>query len=176
VLRYLKGTREYRISYERKLTPITGYSDSSYADNDDRKSTGGYIFMMNGGPISWKSKKQSLVALSSTEAEFIEIADTTKEALWWRKLLAEVDPISVKQPTIIREDNESSIALSKNHLHNDRSKHIDVRCYFIRDCIAKGQIKVEYISTKLQLADMLTKSLSNELLKKFCRIMNLVKS
>jgi hypothetical protein len=173
VLRYLKGTRHYRITYGRSSTPLLGYSDASYADADERKSTGGYVFLMNGGPISWKSRKQSIVALSSTEAEFIALADTAKEALWWRKILREIDPKNINVPTTILEDNQSAIKLSKNHIHNDRSKHIDVRCFFIRDYISKLQLDVKYVPTNLQIADMFTKSLSNEILKKFVKLLNL---
>jgi hypothetical protein len=88
IFRYLKGTSNAKLIYYAKKDPsITCYSDSSYADEIDKKSTGGYVFIKNGAAISWSSKKQSVTAQSSTEAEYIALAEATKQALWYQKLL-----------------------------------------------------------------------------------------
>ena len=174
IYRYLKKTKNYKIIYKKNSNNIIkGFSDSSYADCNDRKSTGGYVFIMNDGAISWKSKKQNIVALSSTEAEFIALADCSKEALWLLKLVSELDSKN-KKSLIIYEDNQSSIKLCSNHIHNDRSKHIDVRLFFLRDLVNNGVLTINYISTKDQIADIFTKALLSELHHKFVQHLGFV--
>jgi hypothetical protein len=159
VIRYLKGTKNSKIVYSVDPKPLIGYTDASYADDKEtRKSTGGYLFTLNGGAISWRSKKQSIVACSSTEAEYIALSDATKEAKWLNKL--QEDLKVEKKPTIIYEDNQSTIMLAENSIHNERSKHIDTRYHYIREQIEEGYIRVVYIATEYQPADSMTKALA----------------
>jgi hypothetical protein len=165
VLRYLKGTTGKGIIY----TPSTkksfaGYSDSDFAgDSDDRKSTGGYVFLLFGGAISWKSKKQALPALSTVEAEYIAGAEATKEAIWLLRLLRDLDAnVHNAPPATIHFDNQGAMALTKNDANHNRTKHIDVKWHFIRAYVANGTIKITYLPTANMVADILTKALPRE--------------
>ena len=138
---------------------LVGYSDSDLAgDINDRKSTTGVVFFLNGSPITWTSQKQKVVALSSCEAEYMAAATAACQGIWLSRLygeLARSDPMTVK----LFIDNKSAIALSKNPVHHDRSKHIDIRFHFIRECIEDGKVPIEHVGTDKQLADLLTKAL-----------------
>lgn len=138
---------------------ITGFTDSDLAgDLDDRKSTGGMAFYLNDCLVSWNSQKQKTVALSSCEAEFMAATAVACQALWLRSLLAELmgkEPKAVK----VLVDNKSAIALMKNPVFHGRSKHIDTRFHFIRECVEEGQIVLEFVRTDEQRADPLTKAL-----------------
>jgi hypothetical protein len=165
VLRYLKGTTGKGIIY----TPSTkksfaGYSDSDFAgDSDDRKSTGGYVFLLFGGAISWKSKKQALPALSTVEAEYIAGAEATKEAIWLLRLLRDLDAnVHNAPPATIHFDNQGAMALTKNDANHNRTKHIDVKWHFIRAYVDNGTIKITYLPTANMVADILTKALPRE--------------
>lgn len=169
VLRYLKGTMDYKLSYggvaaNVQKTPLQfhGFCDSDWgADIDDRRSVTGYVFMLGGGAVSWQSKKQPTVALSSVEAEYMAATQATREAMWWRKLLHEL-AIQSYPTTVIHSDSQGSIALSKNPEHHARSKHIDIRHHFVREQVAAGTISLQYIPTEDMLADVLTKPLSRD--------------
>jgi len=161
ILRYLQSTKTMKIIYSNHSNDqqITGYCDASYAeDRKDRKSTSGYLFMKANGPISWKSKKQPIVSLSSMEAEYIALTSAAQEALWLKKLNKELE---MEQIMIIYEDNQSTIKTSKDEIHNQRSKHIDVRYHFIREMIKQKEIEVTYLPTDQMLADILTKPLGS---------------
>ena len=138
---------------------LVGYSDSDLAgDVNDRKSTTGVVFFLNGSPITWTSQKQKVVALSSCEAEYMAAATAACQGIWLSRLYGELagsDPMTVK----LFIDNKSAIALCKNQVHHDRSKHIDIRLHFIRECIEDGKVQVEHVGTERQLADLLTKAL-----------------
>jgi hypothetical protein len=173
IFRYLQGTKDMKLVYQRKKIDLCGFSDASYAeDRLDRKSTSGYIFKMNGGAVSWKSIKQPIVSLSSMEAEYIALASAVKEGLWLKKFETE---LSMMEKTLtIFEDNQSTIKTANHRIHNDRSKHIDVRYHFIRECVEKKQMKVEYCPTNEMTADALTKSLGRILHERHVRNMGLV--
>ncbi len=174
VLRYLNGTRKLKLTYAKK-EDIKGYSDASYAeDREDRKSTGGYTFMMNGGAVSWRSTKQKVVTLSSCEAEYYALAEAAKEAMWLYLLMKSVQNEKNEKPMIIFEDNQSTIKIAKNPIHSDRTKHIDVRHHFIREKVAEKKIEVKYIPTVDQIADIFTKSLRRVQHQKFTRELGLV--
>jgi hypothetical protein len=174
VMRYLNGTKELKLTYDKKTT-IAGYSDASYAeDKIDRKSTSGYVFMMNGGAISWRSGKQKIVTLSSMESEYVALTDAAKEGLFLKQLINEQQPNRINQPIIIYEDNQSSIKTAQNRIHNNRSKHIDVRHHFIREQVEMKNINVEYIPTTDQIADIFTKALGATLHVKHTRNLGLM--
>jgi hypothetical protein len=161
ILRYVRGTLNYGCSYTKQSTSpvLVGYSDSDLAgDIDDRKSTSGVVFFLGGSIVTWTSQKQKIVALSSCEAEYIAASTAACQATWLSKLLGEIQG---REPSIVKLliDNKSAIALSKNPVHHERSKHIDTRFHFIRECIAEGKIDVDHVSTEGQLADILTKAL-----------------
>jgi hypothetical protein len=173
IFRYLQGTKNMKLVYQRKKSELCGFSDASYAeDRQDRKSTSGHIFMMNGGAVSWKSNKQPIVSLSSMEAEYIALANAVKEGLWLKKFEKEL--LMPEKTLIIFEDNQSTIKTANHRIHNDRSKHIDVRYHFIRECVEKKVVRVEYCPTNEMTADALTKSLGRILHDRHVRNMGLV--
>lgn len=159
VLRYLKGTVDCGINYEKKSEYLVAYSDSDWGgDKNDRKSNTGYVVYLAGGPISWASRKQKTVALSTMEAEYMALSDLSKEIIYVRNLLEHIKYYSVLEtPTKIYCDNQSAICLSKNSVYHARTKHIDVRHHFTRETQERGDIELEYISTKMMAADALTK-------------------
>ena len=162
ILRYLKETQNFGLLFhrERESDALVGYSDADYAaDIDTRRSTTGYVFMMNGGCIAWSSKRQATVSLSTTEAEFIAASEATKEAIWLRKLLLEIEH-GCSGPTTLNVDNQSAIKLTRNPEFHRRSKHIDVRYHFICEKLRNNEIDTKYVSTHDQCADILTKPLS----------------
>jgi hypothetical protein len=161
ILRYVKGTIGYGCVYQAGAgsETVTGYSDSDHAgDQDDRKSTTGVLFFLGSGVITWSSQKQNIVALSSCEAEYIAASTAACQAVWLSRLLGEVIGTEPKKVKLLI-DNKSAIALSRNPVHHERSKHIDIRFHFIRECIEEGKVEVDHIQTEKQLADILTKSL-----------------
>ena len=138
---------------------LHGFTDADWAGSiDDRKSTGGYIVYLGSTPISWKSRKQRTVARSSTEAEYKALADGTTEILWIRSLLVGLQ-ISTSSMTTLWCDNLGSTFLSANLVFHSRTKHVEVDYHFVRDCVAKREIQVRFISSKDQLTDVLTKPL-----------------
>jgi hypothetical protein len=160
ILRYLAGTVQFGCVYKRQgSTELVGYSDSDLAgDVDDRKSTSGCVFLLGSSLVTWASQKQRVVALSSCEAEYIASANAACQGIWLSRLLGEL--LNIQAPTVkLLVDNKSAIALSKNPVHHDRSKHIDTRFHFIRDCVDKGEVDVDHVGTRDQLADILTKAL-----------------
>ncbi len=139
---------------------LTAYADADWAgDSQDRKSTTGYLFRLGEIPITWNSKKQTTVALSSTEAEYMALTEGTKEAIWLRRLLQEIQVLQDTTPTMIFGDNQGSLKLAHNLVFHSRTKHVDVRHHFIREKVESGQVTLDYISTRDQLADILTKPL-----------------
>lgn len=162
ILRYLSGTVNYGYIYKklnRAETLLTGYSDSDLAgDIDDRKSTSGSVFMLGSSLVTWVSQKQRVVSLSSCEAEYIASASAACQGIWLSRLLGEL--LGIQTPRVkLLVDNKSAISLSKNPVHHDRSKHIDTRFRFIRDCVERGEVEIDHVSTTDQLADILTKAL-----------------
>jgi hypothetical protein len=162
VLRYVAGTRSYGVHYKEggdDGMKLNGYSDADLAgDLDERKSTSGVIFFLGNNPVTWQSAKQKVVALSSCEAEYIAVATATCQGVWLHRLLQDFVGHEAEAPRLM-VDNMSAIALSKNPVYHDRSKHIDTRYHFIRECIEEGTIVIEYVPTERQLADILTKAL-----------------
>ncbi|UYV62737.1 hypothetical protein LAZ67_2001760 [Cordylochernes scorpioides] len=161
---YLKATKNIGICFggSSYTTSLIGFSDADFAgDLDTRKSTTGYVFMLNNGPISWCSQKQNCVSLSTTESEYIAASKATKEAIWLRQLLRELHQEQVK-PTTIFCDNQSCIRLVHNPEYHKRTKHIDISYQFIRDQFQKHAIDLLYVCSNDQAADIFTKALPPE--------------
>jgi hypothetical protein len=165
VLRYVKGTRKFGISFSalEKGQRIEGYVDSDYAgDRTDRRSTYGSVLMLLGGPLAWYSRKQRSVSTSTTEAEYVALCQGSKEAVWFRELLKElgfVQFLGDLREVQIYSDNQGCIALAKNPEDHARSKHIDVQYHYTRQLVEYGKIKLDYCPTEDMLADVLTKPL-----------------
>jgi hypothetical protein len=167
ILRYLKGTMNLGILYKRDLNQsLQGWTDSDYAgDLDDRKSTSGYVFKFGSSAISWSSKKQPIVTLSTTEAEFVAAASCACQGMWLRSILQQLGQTQ-RKGIVIFCDNSSSIKLSKNPVMHGRCKHIDVRYYFLRDLVKDGVLEMKHCNTGDQIADVMTKPLK---LESFCK-------
>jgi heterodisulfide reductase subunit B len=162
ILRYLKGTVGYGCRYIKggEMQPmLLGYSDSDYAgDVEDRKSTSGAVYFLGKSLVTWSSQKQKIVALSSCEAEYVAAAAAACQGIWLSRLIA--DMVGTKEVTVkLLMDNMSAIALSRNPVHHERSKHIDTKYHFLRECIEEGKVEVDHIGTADQLADIFTKAL-----------------
>jgi hypothetical protein len=171
VLRYLKGSLDYELCFTKCTDglQLTGFSDASWGSSDDRKSITGYCFSLNkDGPlISWKSKKQPTVALSSCEAEYMALAATTQESLFLTQLLHDIDMDCQYEPVTIFGDNQGAIALLKNPVHHQRSKHIDIKYHFVRTEFNRGKINVVYLPSEDMVADIFTKPASRYKLGQF---------
>ena len=171
VLRYLRGSTHHGITYNGNSATgdgtecqptLHGYCDSDYAnDRSDRRSFTGYAFYLGNAVVSWQSRKQPTVTLSSTEAEYMAASEAVKEALWWRSFVQSLGlGYDSDKATCIKSDNQGSICLTKNSGSHSRTKHIDVRHFFIRDEVERGSIRFEYVPTAQMAADVLTKALS----------------
>ena len=161
IFRYLAGTRGLGILYGGGAR-CEGFCDSDWGGSADRRSTSGYVFLLNGGAISWANRKQPTVALSSTEAEYIALTQAVKEVLWLRTLFSEIGaPKHAREISQISSDNQGAIALAKNPGFHARSKHIDIQYHFIREHTNPdtGTISLEYCLTDKMTADILTKGL-----------------
>uniref|UniRef100_A0AAV1UVS3 Reverse transcriptase Ty1/copia-type domain-containing protein n=1 Tax=Peronospora matthiolae TaxID=2874970 RepID=A0AAV1UVS3_9STRA len=164
ILRYLQGTKSHGICFKPDdKIDFCGYSDADWAgDHADRKSTSGYAFILMGAPVSWGSKKQSSVSLSTSEAEYIALSLAIQEGKWVHRLLCEIlDAAEDKSgPELkIMEDNQSCIKMTKNPVNHGRAKHIDIKYHHIRDEVKRGDVKLEYCETTIMLADIMTKGL-----------------
>lgn len=164
VIRYLNTTKNHALVYggnnrhTQSGPGLFGYCDADWGNHlDDRRSFSGYSFIMAGGAVSWSAKKQSTVALSTMEAEYMAATEAAKEAMWWRNFLRELG-VEINQPTIICCDNQGAIQLAKNPALHPRSKHIDIRHHFIREVVANKIVELKYISTEIMGADILTKA------------------
>lgn len=176
VLRYIKGTVDFSLIFTRDVTShhIEGFADSDWAgDGVDRKSTTGYIFKVFGCTVSWASRKQATVALSSTEAEYIALSQAVSEACWLRYLVFDLKVVDQYICVKIFEDNQSTIKVTKNPEFHKRLKHVDIKFHFIRDKIRENFVSVSYINTNQQLADILTKPLGYTSFQMFCKELGL---
>ncbi|VVA10754.1 PREDICTED: Retrovirus-related Pol poly from [Prunus dulcis] len=168
ILRYLRGTSKMSLCFGGGKPELIGYTDADMAgDLDSRKSTSGYLITFSRGAVSWQSKLQKCVALSTTEAEFIAATEACKEMLWMKRFLQELGQEQHKY--ILHCDSQSAIHLSKNPSFHSRSKHIDVRYHWIRDVLESKQLQLEKIHTDDNSSNMMTKSLPKDKYE-FCRI------
>ena len=172
ILRYIKGTVDHGLTFTYTDNfVLNGFSDADWAGCvDSRKSTSGYAFFLGNSLISWASKKQSIVALSSTEAEYVALCGAAQETVWLRNLLQDVG-LSQREATRVKEDNQGAMCLAKNPKDHTRTKHIDIKYHYTRKAIEEKKLKLEYIPTGKMVADTLTKGLPKPKFVEFCSSM-----
>jgi hypothetical protein len=159
IFRYLRGSSSSCLCFGKSGDGLVGYVDSDYGgDLDRRRSLSGYVFTVGDYAVSWKARLQDTVALSTTEPEYMAIAEVTKEGLWLKGIYSEL--CGIKSCVTIYCDSQSAIHLTKDQMIIEKSKHIDIRYHFVRDIIEKGLVKVCKISTHNNPADIMTKHVS----------------
>ena len=158
IFRYLSGTRDYELTYGVERHDLLGYTDADGAVQEHRHAISGNVFLLDGGAISWSSRKQELVTLSTAEAEYVAATHAAKEAIWLRKLIFEIFP-TLKAPTTLYCDNQAALRLATDDNYHARTKHIDIRYHFIRYVVASGALQLVYCPTDDMTADILTKGL-----------------
>jgi hypothetical protein len=177
IVRYLKDTASVGVCFgadSASATRIVGYSDADYnGDVDTRRSTTGFVFLLAGGPISWSSKRQVTVALSTMEAEYMALCAAAQEARWLTRLLAAMGQGEQREAVLIYEDNQSCIAFTKDPTNHTRAKHIDTKYHFVREQVEFGNIVIKYCDTKHMIADVLTKAIAAPQFAKLIALMGL---
>eukprot|EP00253_Pinus_taeda_P018100 PITA_18100 len=163
ILRYLKGTTEYGLWYPKgNNLIIQAFTDADWARSIyDRKSTSRAAFYLGGCLVSWLSKKQTSILLSTAEAEYITVATSCTQVLWMKQTLQDLQ-VQFSEPISIFCDNTSAISVSKNPVMHSKTKHILIKYHFVREQVAEKNIKLEYVGTKEQIADIFTKPLPHE--------------
>ncbi|KAL8104868.1 hypothetical protein AgCh_028873 [Apium graveolens] len=176
ILRYVRGTLGDGIYYQKgNDTKVIGYCDSDWAGSiDDSKSTSGNVFFTGSSAITWMSKKQQVVALSTAEAEYISLSLASCQALWITWVLEDLKHATKESP-IIYCDNKSAIALTENPVFHGKSKHIRIKYHFIRDLVKKGEVVVEHCKTQDQIGDIFTKPLRPDIFKKLKKKLGMCK-
>ncbi len=172
ILKYIKHTLHCGIFYEAKSQlQVHGYTNADWAGNVlDRRSTNGFLFSFGSGVVSWSNKKQPIVALSSMEVEYRGATIVACEVVWLQKLLSDLGQL-VNVPVVIYCDNISSILLVNNLVYHVRTKHIEVHYHFIREKVLAKEIDLIHVSTENQVADMFTKALGTDKLRKFRKML-----
>ena len=132
----------------------------------DQKAVSGYAFLIDGGAVSWASKKQEIISLSTTESEYVAAMHAMKEALWLRSFIGEV-LVPLDEPITLFSDNQSAIVLAKDHQYHAHTKHIDIRFHFICWVVNNGKIRLVFCPTNDMVADTLTKALPSPKVKHF---------
>ncbi|GJX70353.1 hypothetical protein Tco_0307524 [Tanacetum coccineum] len=168
VLKYLKKTMDYRLTYIGYPSVLEGYTDASWISNiEDNSSISGWVFLLGGGAISWASKKQTCITGSTMESEFVALAAAGKKAEWLKNLLLEI-PLWTKSiaPISIRCDSVATLAKAYSQMYNGKSRHLGVRHSMIRELITNGVISIEFVRSQQNLADHLTKGLARDLVIK----------
>ena len=179
LLRYLHKTLDCELVYGRKPAqtspePFTTFSDADHAGcKDNGKSTGGYCIQVAGGAVSWSSKLQTIVALSTTEAEYCAAVEAGKEAIWMRQLLQELG-YTLKDASTPYMDDQSAVTVSKNPEHFGRTEHMDLRLHWLRDEVEGGKLAPKFVPTQDNPADLPTKPLAKPKVEHFRECMGLV--
>ena len=169
IMHYLQGTKSFKIHFKGASNDgLVAYSDSDWAeDKDDRHSTSGMLFLMAGGAISWVSRRQPTISLSSTEAEYKAASDTCRQMAWLRTFSGELGyDMSYSTPLFL--DNRGTIFNSVNPVVERRTKHVDVWYHYIREYYAAGQVDIFHVVSEDELADALMKNVPFSGIEKFC--------
>jgi hypothetical protein len=166
ILKYLKGTPGKGLLFSKnEQRGVHGYTDSDWAGNQiDRRSTAGYFTFVEGNLVTWRSKKQKVVARSSAEAEFRGLAKGICELLWVRRVLQELG-IDHQEPMKLYCDNKSAIEIARNPIHHDRTKHVEIDRHFIKEKLDSKIIELLFVRSEDQVADILTKAVSSRLFR-----------
>jgi hypothetical protein len=159
LLLYLKGTLSYGITLGGSVAPLRGFADADHKRTGDCRSTSGYLFLLNQGPISWRSTTQKHPALSSCEAEYVALSMASQEALWLRSLLKELQLLPETPGTTIFGDNKGSLTLAEHPYDHCRTKHINLHAHFLKSYILSKDLVLKYCPTQTNIADLLTKAL-----------------
>ena len=172
VFHYLLGTKNWELTYGTTEDGLKGYTDADGTSQEHWHAISGYVFLVNGGAVSWSSKKQELVTLSTAESEYVAAAYTAKEALWLWWIIGEIiKPIT--EPITLYSDSQSAIALTKDRLYHAWTKHINIQYHFIQFIVQEGTINLIYCPTEDMTADILTKALPNSKAKHFAKSLGL---
>ena len=166
VISYLGSTKDLWLTFGGKGETLEGFCDADWASQKHRHSISGFSFHYGSGTVSWSSKKQNVISLSSTEAEYVAQTHAAKEAIWLRKFISEIQGSGEKQLTI-HCDNQGAIALAKDNKFHGRTKHIDLRYHFIREAVEDGKIEMKYIPTDENVSDIFTKALPRPKFERF---------
>lgn len=162
VMRYLKGTIDKGLTYKCEPSDLVGFCDADWAgDIDDRRSTTGYLFTLQDGAISWCTRRQRTVALSSTEAEYMAMVAAMQESIWLQRLQRELIQCP-QEPMILYCDNKSAILIAQNNSFSNRTKHVDLKVKFVKEKLEKKEVILKYVDTKNMIADFLTKAVCTD--------------
>ena len=161
ICKYLAGTTDYKLQYGLKYDGLYAYADADWAsDPKSRRSTTGYLVLLSGTAISWNSRVQKTIALSSTEAEYMSLSDTCRQLVWMRSFFKELG-MPIKAIPLCG-DNQGAIFNASNPVQEKRTKHIDIRFHYIREKVSEGEISLHFVPTDQNPADMFTKNLSRD--------------
>ena len=173
LLRYLQGTKSYKLTYapdSSQTELFTSYTDADFAgDRSTRRSTSGMVIKVGTGAVSWSSKLQGIVTLSTTEAEYVAAVTAGQEVIWLRYLLTELG-YKFTGPSTLFLDNNSAVQVAKNPEHHGRIKHLDLRLYWLRDQVNLGAIRIVHLRTDDMPADLMTKALGRIKVKGFTKM------
>lgn len=172
VVRYLLGTKSWKLQFTGETGELVGCTDADWAEVTSRKSTSGFTFLFGGAAISWISRKQTSVTLSSMEAEYVSLCEACQELIWLRALLKDMGE-EQKKATVIHEDNQSCISFVKSEQTTRRSKHIETKEQYVRNLCDEGKIELKYCPTDSMTADLLTKPLGAQKIRRFAEMIGM---
>ncbi len=175
VFKYLKGTTHLALVLGGKNISLTGYTDADWGSQMHRHSISGYAFFVRIRAISWSSKKQPIITVSTTKSEYVAITHSSKELIWIQKIFAEFI-CQLINPTTLFSDNQSAIWLTKDSTFHARTKHIDIQFHFMRQTVILGQANIKYCSTEDMIADIFMKLLAQVKLAKFHALLGLTEA
>ena len=161
ICKYLAGTTNYKLQYGLKQEGLYAYADVDWAsDLKSQRSTTGYLVLLSATAISWNSRVQKTIALSSTEAEYMSLSDTCRQLVWMHSFLKELGMPVGAIP--LCEDNQGAICNASNPVQEKQTKHIDIRFHYIQEKVSEGQVSLYFVTTDKNSADMFTKNLSRD--------------
>ena len=173
IIRYLKGTKDVKLAYEfGKELELESYADADFGNDSNRKSISGFAAKLCGGLVSWCSRNQKLVALSTMEAEYISLSNATQETLFLKQLIEELVEITIGMKIYV--DNQSCISYAENDKGPGRSKHISIKYHFVKDLVEKNELKLIYVSSSENVADVFTKPLAKEKHRRAMKLLNML--